>query len=208
MGDFTIKTDKIEKILKENNFQYAELKKATPTEFFNAIGTAKKNNKFGAFVTQRSIEEYENMSFLFLTLDNNAGIAITSDNNIVSVFNGGEKKGVLKTLIPVALKCGGNKLDNYDSDKLSSLYELYGFNPISQVEFDQKFAPDDWNYSRDGEPNIVFWIHNGDSAEDVILNFGGYDVDWDNVKTFKTYEQAEQYRDNKLREQPNKKQDE
>mgnify|MGYP006948598912 FL=1 len=88
------------------------------------------------------------------------------------------------------------------------MYELYGFNPISQVEFDQKFAPDDWNYSRDGEPNIVFWIHNGDSAEDVILNFGGYDVDWDNVKTFKTYEQAEQYRDNKLREQPNKKQDE
>lgn len=195
MGDFTIRLSKIEQILKENNFQYFSLKSATPEEFYNAIGVAKRKNPFGTFVTQHSIEEYEKMPFLFLTLDNSAGIAITSDNNIVSIFNGGERKGALKTLIPIALEYGGNKLDNYDSAKLSSLYELYGFNPISQVEFDEKFAPEDWNYERDGKPNIVFWIHNGDSTEDVILNFGRYDVDWDNIQTFKTYEQAGEYRD-------------
>lgn len=201
MGDITMKLSKIERILKENNFQYFSLKRATPKEFYDAIGIAKKKNPYGSFVTQRSIKEYSEMPFLFLTLDNSAGIAITSDNNIVSIFNGGERRGVLKTLIPVAIEHGGDKLDNYDSDKLSSLYELYGFNPISQVKFDSKFAPDDWNYERDGEPNIVFWIHNGDTSENIILNFGKYDVDWDGVQTFGTCEQAEQYRDEQLKEQ-------
>ncbi len=138
------------------------------------------------------------MPFLFVTLDGSAGIAVTSDNNIVSVFNGGEKRGVLKTLIPIALECGGNKLDNYSSEKLSSLYELYGFDPISKVKFDKTFAPEDWNFDRDGEPDIVFWLHNGDTVSDVILNFGGYDVDWENVENFTTYEEAQKYRDSKI----------
>lgn len=139
------------------------------------------------------------MRFLFLTLDNKASIAITTDNNIVSVFNGGEQKGVLKTLLPMALEVGGNKLDNFDSDKLSSLYELYGFDPVANTELDKTFALEDWNYERDGTPDIVFWLHNGDGASDVILNFGRYDVDWDNVKGFSTYEETKKYRDSQIK---------
>ena len=133
-------------------------------------------------------------------MDGTAGIAITPDNNIVSVFNGGEKRGVLKTLLPVAIENGGRKLDNYSSEKLSSLYELYGFNPISKVQFNELFAPDDWNYDRDGTPDIVFWIHNGDSAADVVINFGRYLVPWDSVQEFSTYDEAEKYRDQILEE--------
>ena len=201
MGTVTIndKLEKIQKMLEENGFKFFPLKSASPEEFYNAIGEAKKTNEFGAFVEQHSIEEYSEMRFLFLTLDNKAGIAITSDNNIVSVFNGGKQKGVLKTLLPMALEVGGIKLDNFDSVKLSSLYELYGFDPISNTEFDNTFAPEDWNYERDGAPDIVFWLHNGDSVSDVILNFGGYDVDWDNVKKFSTYEEARRYRDRQIK---------
>ena len=197
MGAFTIeeKNCKIQKMLEKNNFKFFPLKSATPEEFFLAIGEAKETNEFGAFVEQHSIEEYSKMRFLFLTFDNKAGIAITTDNNIVSVFNGGKQKGVLKTLLPMALEVGGNKLDNFDSDKLSSLYELYGFDPISNTEFDRTFAPEDWNYERDGTPDIVFWLHNGDSVSDVLLNFGDYDVDWENVKKFSTYDEAKKYRD-------------
>lgn len=198
MGDFTVndKFKKIQKIFTENNFKFVPLKSATPEEFYIAIGEAKKANSFGAFVDQHTVEEYSQMSFLFLTLDNKAGVAITTDNNIVSVFNGGEQKGVLKTLLPVAIEFGGDRLDNYDG-KLSTIYELYGFNPISNVPFDETFAPDDWNYERDGKPDIVFWLHNGDSMDNVLLNFGGYDVDWDIVKKFSTYEDAESYRNSK-----------
>lgn len=199
MGDFTIndKFEKIQKIFAENNFKFVPLKSATPEEFYAAIGEAKRAHTFGAFVDQHTIEEYSHMRFLFLTLDDKAGIAITTDNNIVSVFNGGTQKGVLKTLLPVAIEFGGNKLDNYDSGKLSGLYELYGFDPISKTPFDKTFAPEDWDYERDGTPDIVFWLHNGDSVSDVVLNFGGYDVDWDVVEKFATYEDAEAYRNSK-----------
>lgn len=198
MGDFAISDALKEAFIKKNMVCYA-IRVATPEEFYNAIGRAKESNPYGAFVTQHAIEEYRKMR-LFITIDGTAGIAITEDNNIVSVFNGGEKRGVLKTLLPLAIEQGGRKLDNYNSPGLSSMYELYGFNPISKVKFNSKFAPDDWNYARDGEPDVVFWIHNGDSAEDVVLNFGRYLVPWDAVLEFLTYEEAEKYRDEIIKE--------
>lgn len=199
MGNFAI-TPELEAAFLRQNITYYAIKIATPQEFFDAIGEAKKNNEHGAFVTQHSIEEYSKMRCLFLTLDGKAGIAITEDNNIVSIFNGGEKRGVLKTLLPVAIENGGRKLDNYGSHKLSAMYELYGFNPVSKVKFNSKFAPDDWNYERDGEPDVIFWIHNGDTAADVVINFGRYLVPWDIVREFSTYDDAEAYRDNLLQE--------
>lgn len=193
MGDFTI-TEKLKKAFEEKKIEYIPIRVATPEEFYKAIESAKRTNAHGAFVTKHSIDEYKDMK-LYITLDGCAGIAITSDKNIVSIFNGGEKRGVLKTLLPLAINQGGRKLDNFNSKKLSAMYELYGFNPVSKTKFNCEFAPDDWNYERDGEPDIVFWIHNGDSAEDVVLNFGRYDVPWDIVQEFSTYEDAGQYRD-------------
>lgn len=193
MGNFTI-TEELKRAFKEKGIEYIAIKNATPEEFYEAIEKAKLINAHGAFVTKHTIDEYKNMK-LYITLDGCAGIAITSDNNIVSIFNGGEKRGVLKTLLPLAINQGGRKLDNFNSAKLSAMYELYGFNPVSKVKFNSKFAPDDWNYERDGEPDIVFWIHNGDSAEDVVLNFGRYEVPWDSVQEFESYEEAGQYRD-------------
>ena len=199
MGDFTI-TDELREAFQTRNIEYFPIRETTAEEFYKAIGLAKQINEHGAFVTQHSIEEYKNMKHLFITKDGTAGIAITKDNNIVSIFNGGTKRGVLKTLLPVAIENGGRKLDNYGSDKLSSMYELYGFNPVSKVKFNSKFAPDDWNYERDGMPDIVFWIHNGDTASDVVINFGRYLVPWDVVQDFSTYEDAEKYRDRLIEE--------
>lgn len=198
MGNFTI-TDSLKEAFEKKNIIYYPLKIATPEEFYNAIGNAKKTNEYGTFVTQHSIEDYKKMR-LFITIDGMAGIAITEDNNIVSIFNGGEKRGVLKTLLPIAIENGGRKLDNYNSPRLSAMYEMYGFNPVSNVKFNSKFAPDDWNYERDGEPDVVFWIHNGDTAEDVVLNFGRYSVPWEVVETFDTYENAEKFRDDLITE--------
>lgn len=193
MGDFTI-TEELKRAFEEKKIEYLPIRVATPEEFYKAIENAKKANAHGAFVTKHSIDEYKDMK-LYITLDGCAGIAITPDKNIVSIFNGGEKRGVLKTLLPLAINQGGRKLDNFNSEKLSAMYELYGFNPVSKTKFNCEFAPDDWNYERDGEPDIVFWIHNGDSAGDVVLNFGRYDVPWDIVQEFSTYEEAGQYRD-------------
>ena len=56
-------------------------------------------------------------------------------------------------------------------------------------------------------PDIVFWLHNGDSVNDVLFNFGGYDVNWDNVKKFTTYEDAEAYRNSKINHNIQKEQE-
>lgn len=195
MTNFPI-TDELKQAFEEKAITYYKIKNATPEEFHAAIGKAKQSNAHGAFVTQHSVEEYKNMEHLFVTEDGTAGIAITRDKNIVSIFNGGEKHGVLKTLLPVAIENGGRKLDNFNSPRLSQMYEMYGFNPVSKTEFKHPFAPADWNYERDGEPDIVFWIHNGDSAQDVVLNFGRYQVPWDYITDFETYDEAAAYRDN------------
>lgn len=194
MGNFTI-TEELKRAFEKQNIEYMPIRVASPEEFYKAIEKAKEINPHGAFVTKHPIDKYKDMK-LYVTTDGCAGIAITPDNNIVSIFNGGEKKGALKTLLPLAISQGGRKLDNFNSEKLSIMYGLYGFNPISKTKFNCDFAPDDWNYERDGEPDIVFWIHNGDSAEDVVLNFGRYNVPWDIVKEFSSYEEAEQHRDN------------
>lgn len=197
MGNFTI-DDSLKEAYKENHIDFVELKEADAETFFESIAEAKKINFFGPFVERRSKDDYGTMQ-LFTTLDNSAGIAITKDGNIVSVFSKGIHKGVLKTLIPVALSRGGKKLDNFDSEKLSAMYASYGFIPISKTAFDKNFAPDDWDYESFGQPDIVFWLHNGDSAESVIYKFGEYKVDMGKTKKCSTYEEAENFRDNILK---------
>ena len=193
MGDLTI-TDELKQAFEQKSIPYSPLRIATAEEFYEAIGNAKQQNEHGAFVTRHTIEEYREMQLL-MTTDGTAGIAIEKDSNIVSAFNGGNIRDVLKTLLPVAIKLGGRKLDNFNSHKLSSMYEMYGFWPVSSVKFDESEAPFDWNYDRDGKPDIVFWIHNGDTAEDVVMNLGNYDIFWDDVKMCDTYEAAALFRD-------------
>ena len=76
MGDFAI-TDDLKKAFEERNIQYYPIRVATPEEFYEAIGKAKQTNEHGAFVTQHSIDEYREMR-LFITMDGQAGIAITN----------------------------------------------------------------------------------------------------------------------------------
>ena len=193
------KLKKVYTLLSVNDISPFILKVAKPDEFYQAIGRAKKVNRYGAFVEQHTVMEYATMKYLFLTTDKKAGVSVTKDGNIVSLFNYGQKKGAMKTLIITALEFGGKKLDNFNSAKLSAMYELYGFYPVSKTAFNKNFAPKDWNYMRDGQPDIRFWIHNGDNIIDVIRNIGGYDVDDDNVKEFPTYEAARKYRDKQLK---------
>jgi len=69
--------------------------------------------------------------------------------------------------MPWAIENGGAKLDNFNSS-LSDMYQRYGFIPVSRCPFADEFAPDGWNFARDGRPDIVFMVHNGDSVDEVI----------------------------------------
>ena len=51
---------------------------------------------------------------------------------------------------------------------LPEFYEDHGFIPVGRLKFNCEYAPDDWNYKRDGEPDIIFYVHNGDSIEKIL----------------------------------------
>lgn len=193
MGDYAVKGE-LAVAYKRKNISPIPLKEASALQFQDAIRLAKQQHKYGMFVDKHSVADYEGMTTI-LTEDETAGVAIEDDGNIVSLFSRGVLRGVIKTLLPVAIEAGGKKLDNYSSKKLSAMYEMYGFIPVSKVLFDRDYAPDNWNYERDGEPDIVFWIHNGESAADVVINLGSYMAEWDSIPEFPTYEEARDYRD-------------
>ncbi|MBQ8141077.1 MAG: hypothetical protein IJ038_05215 [Clostridia bacterium] len=196
MGIVTV-SKSLKKAYQEKGFIPYEMYEASAEEFYDAITSGKQNNLYGMFVTRHELEDYLKMDTLLL-IDKTAGIAVEEDGNIVSVFNGGGNKYVLRTMLPIAIEYGGCKLDNFNSKRLSAMYESYGFIPVAKVKFDRRFAPSDWNYERDGEPDIVFWIHNGDSASTVIRNFAAYTNDWSKIKAFRNYDEAKAYRDSLL----------
>lgn len=169
--------------------------------FHQAIGRAKQNNMHGAFVTQHEVSEYANDA-LFLSEDGNTGVAVTPDGDIVSVFknpNGKAKKAVHSILL-TALENGGVKLDNFDG-ALSDMYWNHGFIPVARTSFDPEFAPTDWNYARDGQPDIIFWAHNGEDAQTVARRIGEYGDLPDLTKLpVMSYDEAAAYRDNILKQ--------
>lgn len=173
-------------------------------EFHTAISQAKQTNAHGAYVTAYDAADYGNMK-TFLSDNGKTGIAVKPDGDIVSVFNApdsGHKKAT-NTLLPFAIENGGNKLDNYDG-KLSELYEKFGFEPVAKVKFDPQYAPADWNYERDGQPDIIFWRHNGDSADVVAENIGNYPIhDLSQVPYFDSYDEAAAYRDSLIEQSNN-----
>lgn len=179
---------------------YVELKPSeSPASFYNDIGRAKQGNKHGAYVAQHTVEEYGDM--LLLTGDNgNVGVAVTPDGDIVSVFKNPESlaKGAVSSILLTAIENGGIKLDNFNG-KLSDMYAGHGFIPVSRCAFNREFAPSDWNYAEFKEPDIIFWMHNGESAETVASKIGSYPVyDFSKIPLFPDYDSAMQYRDEQI----------
>lgn len=167
--------------------------------FFNAITQAKKENQHGAYVTAYDANDYTGFRTM-LDDTGKAGVAVKPDGDIISVFSNptsGRKKAV-STLLINALDAGGTKLDNFDGN-LSQKYEQHGFIPVARVAFDREYAPDGWNYERDGTPDVIFWIHNGDTPEQVAQKVNTYEhYDTSKLPLFSDYDSAQAYRDGLL----------
>lgn len=163
--------------------------------FSDAIKAAKAANPHGAYVTAYDAEHYAG-NRNFLGDNGNAGVSVTPDGDIISVFkspNSKTRKAVTQLLL-TALENGGVKLDNFDGE-LSKFYMRHGFVPVARTAFNPEFAPPDWNYERDGHPDIVFWAHNGDTSTEVLDNYGGYNYRVQDAPIFEDYDSAAAHRD-------------
>ncbi len=175
-----------------------------PEVFKDAIISAKENNPHSAFVHAYSSKEYAKMK-LFLINDGVAGVAVKQDGDIVSIFKNVDKakeqnvKNVAGTLISTALKNGGKKLDSFNGF-LPNLYVQYGFIPICSAKFDKRFAPSDWNYKRDGMPDVILFKHNGDSIEKINKKQGHYPKFEDyTIPKFPNLNMAEKFRQQQVK---------
>ena len=166
-----------------------------PSSFYAKIGEAKESNPYGAFVTQHEIEDYAKMR-TFLNDDGTVGVAVKDDGDIVSVFKNkkNKSKDAVSSILLTALENGGTKLDNYDG-VLSKMYLNHGFIPVARTAFVDEYAPSDWNYERDGRPDIIFWMHNGNDVETVARNIGTQEMPDLKALPLMEYDEAAAYRD-------------
>jgi len=136
------------------------------------VKSAKENNPYGAYVDLK--DDYKNYKNFTLS-DGSGNVSVTPDGDIVSVVKNPNSKikGASKQLLLTAIENGGIKLDNFDGF-LTDNYQNAGFIPVAKSYFVDEYAPENWNYDRDGRPYVVAMIHNGDSADVVAQNWGKY----------------------------------
>ena len=101
--------------------------------------------KRAGFLTYYSTEELARMD-LYLLEDHNAGFAIKDGDDIVSVHNNSELRGLGREFMRKAKEAGGARLDHFDGF-LSGLYRRYGFTDVYEIyQWDEQYKPATWNY--------------------------------------------------------------
>ena len=81
---------------------------------------------------------------LYMTKDRRAGVAITKDGNITSVFSRSNERGMMAKLITFAVARGGRKLDCF-AGGLQNMYARFGAKAVAQTLFNPEYAPKGWD---------------------------------------------------------------
>ena len=134
---------------------------AASAKFFrDTIVAAKAKIADGAQVYVYDVKDYRAMR-LFVTPDGNAGFAIKSDGDIVSVFNHNTGSArIANGMLALATQLGGTKLDCFDTT-LPHVYAINGFRVVSRDPWNEQYAPPGWDKQRyakfnNGEPDVVY----------------------------------------------------
>lgn len=177
-----------------------------PHLFAKALSAAIEANPNGEMVDFHDSMELSKMK-RFMSENGGYGVAVESDGNITAVFNNyavSEKRGVVKDLLLTALENGGTKLDcyaTYTPNDLTSKYAKLGFTPVAWMRFNPEYAKEGWHH---GEPDVVFFVHNGDSVATVTEKYGTYPTytkeDIRKLPEFTDYDEAKAYQESKVQE--------
>lgn len=99
------------------------------------------------FLSPYAYEELLMMD-LYLLKGHNAGFAIKDGDDIVSVHNNSELRGLGSEFMRKAKEVGGARLDHFDGF-LSGLYRKYGFTDVYEVyQWNEQYAPKEWDYDQ------------------------------------------------------------
>lgn len=186
------------------------LKPCSSSVFKKKFDSAKSIVPFSWCVDSHSIEDYNNMTILYS--EGQGFVSVSSDGNIGSVLkepNGAS--GFAKTALINAIKHGGDKLDCFaiGNGGLVDMYMQCGFIPVCRLKFNREYAPDGWTLGME-EPDVVFMMHNLDTADDIVKKYGSFVsyksfLEDNNIPYFDDYDEAGEYRDKLLKESKDKK---
>jgi len=135
--------------------------KPTADQFMQARNRSKRLQ----YLTTYSADEMRERGFsLNLSADGGVGYALTPDKDLVNVFNNSGVPGAGDEAIINAIKDGAETLDCFDGF-LVRHYKKFGFKTYKRDPWDDRFAPANWEYTRDGRPDIVYMRYEGDSRD-------------------------------------------
>lgn len=190
-----------------------ELRETTDYEAFSkALDVARTANRNGAMVDPQSVKELtEHGAQTFLNADGTAGVAVERDGNIVGVFKNpsNRTRKAAWDLLLNAIANGGDHLDCYvlqpevSLSNLGNIYAQLGFEPVAYLRFNREYADPSWDYDSFGEPDVVMWVHNGDSIATVAERIGDYPYYTpkeirETCKEFTDYDEAKAYQKEQL----------
>lgn len=177
-----------------------------PHLFARALNAAIEANPNGEMVDPHDPKDLAKMK-RFMSENGGYGVAVESDGNITAVFNNYSvslERGVVLKLLLTALDNGGTKLDcyaTYAPHDLTSKYARLGFVPVAWMRFNPEYAKEGWHH---GEPDVVFFVHNGDSAEMIRQKVNQYPTytkeDIRKLPEFTDYDEAKAYQESKVQE--------
>jgi superkiller protein 3 len=72
-----------------------------------------------------------------------------------------------KLVLKEAIKNGGNKVKCFDGF-LPSYYKQFGFKEVRRVKWDDQLAPENWNYDKDGRPDVVYMELGGVEKSNIM----------------------------------------
>ena len=142
-------SEMLEEDADQNQYAQYELEESTPANlnkevvarFFDSLYAGKRSG----FLTYYTLEDLAQMH-LYLIKGHNAGFALKDGNDIVSVHNNSDLKGLGRFFMKAAKEKGGTKLDHFDGF-LSGLYRKNGFVNVYEVyQWEEQYKPSSWSY--------------------------------------------------------------
>jgi len=166
--------------------------------FYQGILRVRETHPYGAAVEVKDPAFYSDPTTrLYLTPDDTAGVAVTPDGDLVSVYKDIASTQRIGPLLNEASKVS-RTLDAYDiGAMLPNLYAGHGWRPAARVRFNPDYAPEGWNYELLGEPDIVLMVRDVDGVSGLleVPRAGGYGKIRDSIPIFDDFDEALKVRD-------------
>ena len=148
---------------------FGSIDSTKPEKFIEAMN---KPHPYSSFLTPVTKKEALGNS-LFLSKDGTSGYMLDQKHDLRAVFNLHGPRGVGSAGILKAVEQGAQTLDEFDG-LLPIKYQQHGFVVTGRMKFVDDLAPKNWNYARDGRPDVVFMSYEGGARDTLAARVGKF----------------------------------